>query len=153
MSNQLKTISPIDGSVYVERELAGAADIERSVTLARQAQKDWKATSIQDRVALCKKAVKAFASRREEIAKELCWQMGRPIRYGAGEVAGFEERANHMIAIAEEALAPVQISGKPGFQRWIKREALGTVFVVAPWNYPFLTAINAIMPAIWPVIL
>ncbi|MTI12717.1 aldehyde dehydrogenase family protein [Sansalvadorimonas verongulae] len=148
MSNKLKTISPIDGSVYIERELAGTAEIERTVTLAKTAQKEWQATSIQKRTALCQKAVEAFVSKKDDIARELCWQMGRPIRYGAGEVAGFEERASHMIAIAEEALAPVQIPEKPGFQRWIKREALGTVFVVAPWNYPYLTAINAIMPAI-----
>ena len=148
MSQTLKTISPIDGSVYVERELASAAHIEHALVQAKKAHKSWKNLSIAERVSFCQKAVEAFVSQKDDIAHELCWQMGRPIRYGAGEVAGFEERANHMIAIAEDALAPVQLPEKPGFQRWIKRESLGTVFVVAPWNYPYLTAINAIMPAL-----
>ena len=74
--------------------------------------------------------------------------MGRPIRYGAGEVSGFEERANYMIEVSDKALAPIEVGDKPGFQRYIKREPLGLAFVIAPWNYPFLTAINAIMPAI-----
>ena len=148
MRKILKTISPIDGSIYVERELANPAHIARTVAMARGAQNNWKATSIQERAALCKKAVDFFVSQKDDIALELCWQMGRPIRYGAGEVSGLQERAEHMISIAADALSPVQLPEKQGVKRWIKREALGTIFVIAPWNYPFLTAINAIMPAI-----
>ncbi|WP_281648000.1 aldehyde dehydrogenase family protein [Parendozoicomonas sp. Alg238-R29] len=148
MSTMLQTISPIDGSAYVERELADATKIEQAITLSKNIQSSWKATNLQERATLCRKAVEAFVARKDDIAQELCWQMGRPIRYAAGEVAGVQGRANYMIDVAAEALAPVQVPEKQGFQRWIKREALGTVFVVAPWNYPFLTAINAIMPAI-----
>ena len=74
--------------------------------------------------------------------------MGRPIRYAAGEVKGFEERARFMIDIADEALSPVSVPQKAGFQRWIQREPLGTVFVIAPWNYPYLTAVNAVVPSL-----
>ncbi|CAM3423483.1 aldehyde dehydrogenase family protein [Parendozoicomonas haliclonae] len=144
----LKTISPIDGSVYVERAFASGSEIQQTLERAKTAQKQWQATSIEERAAYCRKAVEAFVAKRDEIGKEICWQMGRPIRYAAGEVAGFEERALHMIAIAEEALAPVSLPEKQDFERWIQREPLGTVFVVAPWNYPYLTAVNAIMPAI-----
>ena len=148
MSNMLTTISPVDGSVYVERQLASAEQVQTTLAQAQAAQKQWKNTALDDRAAICRKAVAAFVAKKDDIAHELCWQMGRPIRYGAIEVAGFEERASHMIDIASEALAPVTIAEKPGSDRWIKREALGVVFVVAPWNYPFLTAVNAIMPAI-----
>ncbi|MCL6269151.1 aldehyde dehydrogenase family protein [Sansalvadorimonas sp. 2012CJ34-2] len=148
MSNSIKTISPVDGSVYVERELASNSSIQNTVNQAVDSQKLWRSTLIRERAAVCKKAVAAFVAKKDDIARELCWQMGRPICYAAGEVSGFEERACAMISMAEEALAPVQTPDKPGFQRWIKRVPLGTVFVVAPWNYPFLTAINAIMPAI-----
>lgn len=147
MSTQ-KTYSPIDGSLYVEREHAEEATIEAAVAKAVEAQETWKRVSLTERKALCSKAVEAFVTNKDAIAEELTWQMGRPIRYTAGEVAGLEERAIYMIDVAEEALAPVKIAEKPGFTRYIKREALGVVFVVAPWNYPYLTAINAIMPAI-----
>ena len=85
---------------------------------------------------------------RDQIVPELAWQMGRPVRYGAGELRGFEERARYMIAIAPEALAAVDPGPKAGFRRYIKREPLGTALVIAPWNYPYLTAVNSIVPAL-----
>ncbi len=147
MSTQ-KTYSPIDGSLYVEREHADAQTIDTAVAKATAAQKEWKKVPLAKRQAMCRKAVDAFVANKDAIAEELTWQMGRPIRYTAGEVAGVDERASYMIDAAEEALAPIDIAEKPGFTRYIKREALGVVFVIAPWNYPYLTAINAIMPAI-----
>ncbi len=148
MNDMLKVISPVDGSVYAERELASARQVQQTLQKAQQAQAEWQQLTIAQRATLCTKAVDAFISQKEIIAEEICWQMGRPIRYCAGEVAGFEERARHMIEIAEEALTPVSLPDKPGFQRWITREALGTVFVIAPWNYPYLTAVNSIIPAL-----
>jgi acyl-CoA reductase-like NAD-dependent aldehyde dehydrogenase len=84
----------------------------------------------------------------DEISIELAWQMGRPVRYGAGELRGFTERARHMIDIAPAALANVAVVDKEGFERYIQRDPLGIVFVIAPWNYPFLTAVNSIVPAL-----
>lgn len=148
MSNQLNTLSPIDGSVYVSRDFASQAQIEQALAKAEQAKQSWRQVPVAERAKICSAMVDAFAANKEQIGEELCWMMGRPIRYGAGEVAGFEERARHMIAAAEQALAPVQVAEQPGFTRYIKREALGLVFVVAPWNYPYLTSVNAIVPAI-----
>ncbi len=148
MSEKLKTLSPVDGSIYVERLFATANDIQSALELACQAQTVWKNTSISERQKICTAAVDAFVRNKQQIAQELCWQMGRPIRFAAGEVDGFEERARHMIDIAENALQPLQVGEKDGFLRKIKREPLGVVLVIAPWNYPYLTAINTIMPAI-----
>jgi acyl-CoA reductase-like NAD-dependent aldehyde dehydrogenase len=85
---------------------------------------------------------------KDDIVPELAWQMGRPVRFGAGELRGFEERARHMIAIAPDALAAVEPVPVAGFKRYIKREPLGTVLVIAPWNYPYLTAVNSVIPAL-----
>jgi acyl-CoA reductase-like NAD-dependent aldehyde dehydrogenase len=148
MSNLQTTISPIDGSSYVTRELANAEQIDACVKKSAAAQKQWKATPVEERAALCSKMVDAFVANKEVIGEELGWMMGRPVRYGQGEVAGMEERARHMIDIAPKALETVQLEEKAGFTRYIKREALGVVFVIAPWNFPYLTAINAIMPAL-----
>jgi acyl-CoA reductase-like NAD-dependent aldehyde dehydrogenase len=70
------------------------------------------------------------------------------VRFGRSEVAGFEERARYMISIAEETLADVQAGEKEGFLRYIKRVPLGVVLTMAPWNYPYLTAVNSIVPAL-----
>jgi len=144
----IQCISPVDNSVYVERETANAAAIQQALETASAAQRDWKTTPIAERQAVCSKAVDAFVARKAEIAEELTWQMGRPISQAPGEVGGFEERARHMIAIAPDALADLHPAEKEGFKRYIKREPLGVVFVIAPWNFPYLTSVNAIVPAI-----
>ncbi|CAE6940466.1 Aldehyde dehydrogenase [Pseudomonas marincola] len=145
---KLQCISPIDGSVYVERELASAEQISAALERAEQAQRQWKKTSLAKRIAIARKAVEFFSAQEAELANELCWMMGRPIRYGAGEVRGFVERASYMADIAESALADIQLPEKPGFTRFIRREPLGVALVIAPWNYPYLTAVNAVLPAL-----
>lgn len=148
MSNQLTTISPIDNSVYVERPYASSEEINATLERAQQAQRAWKKVSVAERKIICTAMVDAFVAKKAEIAEEICWQMGRPIASAAGEVAGMEERARKMIELADAGLETIKLDEKKGFERWIQREALGVMFVIAPWNYPYLTAINAIMPAI-----
>ncbi len=143
-----QTITPVDGSVYVEREWATPQQIDQALTTAQSAQKQWKKLSVAERAELCTKMVDAFVAKRDVIAEELTWQIGRPIKYTPGEVRGYEERARHMISIAEASLADVKVEPKPGFTRFIRKEPLGVVLVLAPWNYPYLTAVNSIVPAI-----
>lgn len=59
-----------------------------------------------------------------------------------------EERARTMILLAEKGLSTLKLEDKPGFERWIQREPVGMILVIAPWNYPYLIAINSILPAI-----
>ncbi len=148
MTDSLKCISPIDNSVYVERPYAGEADIRSALDKASQAFASWKALPLSQRKDFCAKAMDAFETKTGDIAKEIAWQMGRPIRYGGGEVAGMLDRARTMIRLADKGLAPITLDEKEGFKRWIQREPLGVVFVIAPWNYPYLTAINAVVPAL-----
>lgn len=148
MSELRETISPVDDSVYVRRPLASGEYIESALDKSTSIQGVWKATSVADRAAICRKAVAYFERNKDAIAEEICWQMGRPIRYAAGEIAGLTERAEYMMSIAEKALAAIRLPDKPGFIREIRREPLGTVLVIAPWNYPYLTAVNAIIPAL-----
>ena len=146
--SKIQCITPVDGSVYVERESASAETIAQTLNAAAAAQQQWRSTPIAERQQLCSKAVDAFIARKAEIAEELTWQMGRPIAQAPGEVGGFEERARHMIAIAADALADIDPGEKAGFTRYIKREPLGVAFIIAPWNFPYLTSVNAIMPAL-----
>ncbi|MCO6475786.1 MAG: aldehyde dehydrogenase family protein [Phaeodactylibacter sp.] len=149
MKETFQVISPVDGSVYVERQLASGKEIEEALAAAEQAQKSWKATSIAERASICQKAVEYFLENTGAIAEELSWQMGRPIRYTPFEISrGFQERARYMIDIAEDALADVRPEAQAGFRRFIRREPLGTVLVLAPWNYPYLTSVNVVIPAI-----
>jgi len=143
-----KTISPVDGTVYVERTQASGAGIAAALARAVAAQRDWHRCPLGERSRLMTAFVDAFIADRDAIALELTWQMGRPLRYTPGEVRGFEERARRMIALAPNALADIDVGAKAGFTRFIRRDPVGVVLVVAPWNYPYLTAVNAVVPAL-----
>ncbi|TRO24182.1 aldehyde dehydrogenase family protein [Ectopseudomonas mendocina] len=146
--SKLQCVSPIDCSVYVERHLASNPEVLVALAKAELAQQAWKQTPLRERIAIGRRAIEAFAAREAQLAEELCWMMGRPIRYAAGEIRGFVERASHMADIAEGSLADIRLSEKAGFTRFIRREPLGLALIIAPWNYPYLTAVNAVMPAL-----
>jgi len=144
----VKCVSPVNGEVYAEREYSADSVVDKTFAAAREAQANWAALPISKRAEYCTAAVDAMLAMADEIVPELSWQMGRPVRYGQGELNGFEERARHMISIAETSLAPVRPAEQPGFDRYIQRDPLGVVFTIAPWNYPYLTAVNSIVPAL-----
>ncbi|HEX6639428.1 MAG TPA: aldehyde dehydrogenase family protein, partial [Steroidobacteraceae bacterium] len=123
-----KTISPVDGSVYVERPLASAGEIDEKLRTARHAFAGWRATSLAERAAVLTRFCEEFEKRGRLVAEELTWQMGRPKRYAPNEVRGTLERARHMIAIAPQALADVDAGPKEHFRRFVRREPLGVVF-------------------------
>lgn len=144
----LKCITPVDGSIYVERPYADEAMIEAALTSAQRAAADWRTASLLHRAGLCGKLVDAFCAKTQSHANELAWQMGRPIQFGPGEVRGFEERARCMIQLAQQALADIDLPEKEGFHRFIRKDPIGVLLTVAPWNYPLLTAVNSIVPAL-----
>jgi len=143
----IRCISPIDGSVYAERPALSLDAAQAAVARARAAQKSWAARPLSERIALVLKAVEAVGAMNDAIVPELAHQMGRPVRYG-GEFKGFNERATYMAEIAETALAPIVLEDSAAFKRHIAREAHGVVLVIAPWNYPYMTAINTVAPAL-----
>lgn len=148
MTEELITISPIDGREVVRRAYASEAQISRTLAQAQSAQPAWQALGIAQRGRIVSAAIDQVVAARNEIARAITIQMGRPLRYTPGEVDGFEARARHMISIAEEALAPIPVPEQPGFTRFIRREPIGVALTIAPWNYPLLTAVNSIVPAL-----
>jgi acyl-CoA reductase-like NAD-dependent aldehyde dehydrogenase len=148
MAATQKTITPIDNSVYVERPYATPAQVAAALKTAAEAQRQWKSTPITERAKVLSRAVDIFLSGKDQHAEQITRQMGRPISQSPGEMRGFEERARYMIQVAGEALADIEARDKPGFVRFIRREPLGVVFIVAPWNYPYLTSVNGVVPAL-----
>jgi acyl-CoA reductase-like NAD-dependent aldehyde dehydrogenase len=143
----IRCISPVNGEVYAERPALALDDARAAVARARKAQKAWAARPLEDRVQLVLKGVARLNEMADEVVTELAWQMGRPVRYG-GEFRGFNERSNYVAEIAASSLAPLVIEDSASFERRIEREPHGVVFVIAPWNYPYMTAINTVAPAL-----
>jgi acyl-CoA reductase-like NAD-dependent aldehyde dehydrogenase len=147
MSTTLKCISPIDGSVFAERPVVSRDQAFAAAGRARDAQPDWAALSLDERIRLVRAGVARLGEMTDEVVPELAHMMGRPVRYG-GEFRGVDERASYMADIAPEALKPLVIEDSNAFQRRIEREPVGVVLVIAPWNYPYMTAINTVAPAL-----
>ena len=143
----IKLISPVDGSVYAERMPLTLEAARAAVARAKAAQPAWAARPLEERIALVLAAVQHLNEDKARIVEELAWQMGRPTRFG-GEFGGLNERANYMAGVAAEALAPIMIEEDDRFGRRIEWAPHGVVFVIAPWNYPYMTAMNTIVPAL-----
>lgn len=144
-----RTISPIDGSVYVTRELATPERIDSTLAHAVDAQRGWRLEPLETRQAVVRAATERLVAQADAIGEELAWQMGRPVRHGPKEIrGGFVERALAMAELAPEALADVDAGGAPGARRILRRVPVGVVLLLAPWNYPFLTAVNTLIPAL-----
>ena len=144
----IQCFSPIDGALVAERPEASWSVVDALLDRSVQAFRHWQKVPLAERIELCRRFVACFVAKKGEIAREITVQMGRPIRFSAGEIRGFEDRANGMLAIAEEALAPVVPEPIEGFERWIQREPVGPVLVLAAWNYPYLIAVNTLIPAL-----
>jgi acyl-CoA reductase-like NAD-dependent aldehyde dehydrogenase len=147
MTKTIQLISPVDGRVYLERPALTPDAARAAVARARAAQPAWAARPLEDRIALVKAGVAKLAEMKEVLVGELAWQMGRPTRYG-GEFGGVADRTTYMSDIAATALAPMVAEHSDRFERRITREPVGVVFIIAPWNYPYLTTINTLAPAL-----
>ena len=142
------TFSPIDGSLIVERTLATTQEIEQSLASAAIAQQAWREISLTERQRILSTAIELFSAQQDEIAQEITLQMGRPISQSPGEVNGFVERAQTMLELAPHALTDISFPDTKNSKRFIRREPLGLIAIIAPWNYPYLTAVNTLIPAL-----
>jgi acyl-CoA reductase-like NAD-dependent aldehyde dehydrogenase len=148
-SHRVRTVSPINGSVYAERELASNAEVDSKLAQAKKAQREWKLLPVPERASICRRMVAYLVERAGQLGTELTWQMGRPVRYTPMEIErGFQERALYMIDIAETELADISIEPKTNFRRFIRRDPVGLVLALMPWNYPYLCSVNVVVPSI-----
>lgn len=147
MTKMIQCISPVDGRIYAERPALTLAEAEAVAARARAAQPGWAARPLSERIALVKAGVAKLNEMKDRVVEELAWQMGRPTRFG-GEFGGVNDRTNYMAEIAEKTLAPTVVEDSERFCRMLAREPVGVVFIIAPWNYPYLTTINTLVPAL-----
>lgn len=140
----LELRSPVDGSLYAEREPLSPAGVGLMLAHAQAAQGRWREVPLARRAEIIERAYAQLELQADTLAIELAWQIGRPVRHGAGEIVRSAERARHMLGLAGTATAEIDV----GPRRSIRWEPVGLVLIIAPWNYPYLTATNAVVPAL-----
>lgn len=145
--SEIKCTSPVDGAVFATRKAMDRQEALDRIARSKRAGRVWAARSLAERRELVMKAVRQLATYRDEAAEQVAWMMGRP-KSQFFEFDGCIERAAYMAHIAEDALRPIVAENSDAFERRIEKEPVGVVFIVAPWNYPFLTTINSLVPAL-----
>lgn len=144
----LSVDDPFSGSIAYARAWATASEIDALLDAARQGARAAAAMSVEDRVALCLRATEALERDVDAVAAEITAEMGKPLAQAKGEMGGMAKRARHMASIAVESLKDVVIGGDPTLERRIVRAPKGVVLAMPAWNYPLLTAVNVVIPAV-----
>lgn len=134
MSNQIRTINPATHEIIFDQPGTSVEEARKIAITSKQAFQSWRTVSLEERISIVKRALQIIDSRIDELAKELTIQMGRPIRYCAGEIKTAALRAEHMIKIAKESLADLPGEPQEGFRRMVKQVPVGTVLVASAWN-------------------
>lgn len=148
MSDYVLT-SPINGETLREGRYCADSELAQAIQDAHNAQAAWAARPLSERLHCLGRFVERVMENSHTLSEELTQQMGRPIQHSPYELKGFEHRANTMLSLAESALAPI-VPNAPttAWERRIQRNPKGLVFLIAPWNYPYLTVVNALIPAL-----
>lgn len=131
---KITTISPTTNKPVVERDGPTDDELAQLPKTAKKAFVKYSKTPLQERQQIVKKALKIINGRRDELAKEITEQMGRPIAFTAKEVTTAVARGEYLLKISEEALSDTPGEPEKGFKRFIRKCPLGPVLILFPWN-------------------
>ncbi|KFY23313.1 hypothetical protein V493_05922, partial [Pseudogymnoascus sp. VKM F-4281 (FW-2241)] len=130
----LTTISPTTNKGILKRVGATPASLSTIADQSTSSFKTWSKTTLSERQYIVKKALEILLSKKDEYAKELTEQMGRPIAYTGVEVATAAKRGEYLLKISEEALGDTPGEEEKGFRRYIKKAPIGPVLILFAWN-------------------
>ncbi|TKA70213.1 hypothetical protein B0A49_04813 [Cryomyces minteri] len=145
---QLTTISPITNKPIVQRQGLSDADITALPRAATAAFNAFRKTSLAERQTIVKQALQLLEQKKDELAKELTEQMGRPIAYTGKEITTAVARGKYLLKVSGDALSDTDGEKEQGYKRFIKKVPVGPVLVLFAWNYPYLILVNSIIPAL-----
>ncbi|MGG6294857.1 aminobutyraldehyde dehydrogenase [Leptolyngbya sp. AN02str] len=142
-------LEPATGQVFATVALGSAADVDRAVTAAKQAQPGWAALSYGERCAALMKFADALEAHSEELCELESRNAGKALKLTVnGDIPFSIDNLRYFASVArrqEGAAAGEYVSG---YTSMLRREPIGIVGAITPWNYPFMMAIWKIAPAI-----
>ena len=142
-------VNPATGGVVATVDLASAADVDRAVAAARAAFATWARTAPGERSAILHRFASILTERAEEFARVESSQTGKPLRLTRGfDVPGTIDNIEFFAGAARHLEGKATAEYSPGHTSSIRREPIGVVGSIAPWNYPLQMAAWKILPAI-----
>jgi len=143
-----EVLNPATTEVIGEAPLSSEEDVDRAVAAARKAFDGWWATTPKERAAMIVKLAEAFAEHADEIADMESADAGKPRHEALGEVGSMIDNLNFFAGAGRTMgglAAGEYMEGKTSF---IRREPIGVVGQITPWNYPLMMAVWKIGPAL-----
>lgn len=125
-------------------------DIRAKLLAARQAQKQFKNTSIEKRTAILQKFKRNLRSKRRDLAEILTLETGKPISQSLSEIKAMNQRLDFFIEHTAEQLKTQILTSSPSssVQEYISYEPLGVLANISAWNYPYFVGSNVFVPAL-----
>lgn len=145
----MATFNPADPSQQVGNYGRNEpSDVATLVALARDAQRDWAAQPVLARINVLSRWLDAVAARSEEIARAITLEQGKPLGEARGETGKALDEARIMLGIASQPLGAVYASMRKGVMPLTTRRPRGLDVAITPWNFPVLTPMRKIAPAL-----
>jgi acyl-CoA reductase-like NAD-dependent aldehyde dehydrogenase len=143
------SINPSDTSDMIgEFAQASAEDVVRAIAAAREAQALWQRTGLEARQAVLMQIGTELMARAEELGRLLSREEGKPFPEGRGEVYRAGQFFAYYAAEVLRQIGETADSVRGGIEIDIRREPVGVVAVISPWNFPLATASWKIAPAL-----
>lgn len=143
------TVNPASPAETVGHYHATAPEqIDTAIQAAQSAQREWRALPAAERIRICNRFFAAIAARQKEIAFSITLEQGKPLLEARNEAAKSlgeaEAMAAHLVASGAAAVS----DARPGFQNLVARRPRGIIAAITPWNFPILTPMRKIAPAL-----
>jgi len=127
---------------------ASPEQVETALAAARAAQPEWYARGLEHRYGVLLSIGSELIARAAELGRELAREEGKPFAEGKGEVYRAGQFFQYYAAEVHRQIGDVVDSVRPGIEVEARREPMGVVAVISPWNFPIATAVWKIAPAL-----
>src|SRR3954453_8593007 len=144
-----QVINPANGDVVAEIALATPADVDTAVEAARGAQRGWGCATPVDRATVLAKLAALMSEHADELVAEEVSQTGKPARLAREiDVPGSIDNVDFFSGAARHLEGKATAESSGGLPSSIRREAVGVVASITPWNYPLQMAVWKVLPAL-----
>ena len=144
----MKVTNPATGAVVREVAEDGPEEVARKHERARRAQPGWAALPYEERASAIRRFRDLLVERRDELARTLTSEMGKPITQSGNELAATPGRIDFFLETTPSVLREETVLQREGLEESITLEPLGVVANVSAWNYPYFVGSNVFIPAL-----
>jgi 1-pyrroline dehydrogenase len=144
----MEVLNPATGETLAEVPSAGAEDIDRAVQAAKKALPEWLETTPGERAEMLLKLADAIDEHADELAELESQNVGKPLSYAKDEMPVSSDNIRFFAGAARVLEGKSAGEYMRGYSSWLRREPIGIVGGISPWNYPLMMAVWKLAPAL-----